>query len=157
ALRGVKDYVSKNLDALAAAVEEIQAAAPAPDEDGWNASRDADAVASMKAAWQRARDSYEHIEGAIAVLFPEIDISIDERYDAFVETMADDNLFDGTGVTGVHAIERILWSDSISQRVINFESKLPHYQPAVFPANAQQARDFKEKLCGQLVADTQTM
>jgi iron uptake system component EfeO len=157
ALNGVKTYITTNLDELLAASKELQAAAPAPDADGWSATNDAASVEKMKAAWKKARRAYEHIEGAIAVLFPDIDVSTDERYDGFVETMADDNLFDDEGVTGIHAIERILWSDSIPARVVTFESNLPNYKAAAFPATQQEADDFRNKLCARLIADVQTM
>src|SRR5262249_25187867 len=153
ALLDVKSYIQTNLDALHTAVVDLQNDAPAPDADGWNATSDAAAVQKMKTDWTRARIAYEHIEGAIAVLFPalhvhcpEHDLHTDDRYDGFIATGPDDNLFDDEGVTGIHAAERILWSDSIPQRVMDFEKGLPYYQPAAFPANENQAREFKEKL-----------
>ncbi|MFL5358312.1 EfeM/EfeO family lipoprotein [Archangium sp.] len=157
ALLDVKSYIQTNLDALHTAVVDLQNDAPAPDADGWSASSDAAAVQKMRADWARARIAYEHIEGAIAVLFPELDLSTDDRYDGFIATGADDNLFDNEGVTGIHAAERILWSNAIPQRVLDFEKGLPYYQPAAFPANENQAREFKEKLLGRLVADVKTM
>jgi len=111
----------------------------------------------MKASWKKARTAYEHVEGAIAVLFPDLDVSTDERYDGFISTSPDDNLFDDQGVTGIHAIERILWSDSIPDRVKTFEAGLPGYKAAAFPANMTEASDFKQKLCARLVADVKTM
>src|SRR5262245_9641102 len=92
-----KKYVSSELEALLAASKEMQAAAPAPDADGWNSKDDAAAVTKMRAAWNKSRDTYEHIEGSIAILFGELDISTDERYDGFIEAEGDDNLFDGQG------------------------------------------------------------
>lgn len=157
ALLDVKSYIQTNLDALHTAVVDLQNDAPAPDADGWNVSSDAAAVQKMRADWARARIAYEHIEGAIAVLFPELDLSTDDRYDGFIATGPDDNLFDDEGVTGIHAAERILWSNAIPQRVMDFEKGLPYYQPAAFPANENQAREFKEKLLGRLVADVKTM
>jgi iron uptake system component EfeO len=157
ALLDVKSYIQTNLDALHAAVVDLQKDAPAPDADGWNPSSDAAAVEKMRADWRRARTAYEHVEGAIAILFPELDISTDQRYDGFIATGPDDDLFDDQGVTGIHAAERILWADSIPQRVVDFEKGLPYYQPAAFPANANQAREFKEQLLVRLVADVQEM
>jgi iron uptake system component EfeO len=66
-------------------------------------------------------------------------------------------LFDDEGVTGVHAIERILWADSQSERVVKFESTLPGYEKAAFPSNAEEAEAFKTELCERLVTDTKTM
>jgi iron uptake system component EfeO len=157
ALLDVKSYIQTNLDALHTAVVDLQNDAPAPDADGWNASSDAAAVQKMRADWARARIAYEHVEGAIAILFPELDLSTDDRYDGFIATGPDDDLFDDEGVTGIHAAERILWSNSIPQRVVDFEKGLPYYLPAAFPANENQAREFKEKLLVRLVTDVKTM
>lgn len=157
ALDDTKAYVASNIDALVTASTALCAAAPAPDADGWNATNDATAVANMKAEWKKARAAYEHVEGSIAVLFGGLDVSTDERYDGFIENAGDDNLFDDQGVTGVHALERILWSDSIPQSVIDFESTLPHYKAAAFPATQQEADDFKNKLCARLVTDVTSM
>ena len=153
ALVDVKAYIQTNMDELMAAAQALQSDAPSPDANGWNAQSDAAQVAKMKADWKRARIAYEHIEGAIAVLFPDIDVSTDERYDGFISTAPDTYLFDAQGVTGVHAIERILWSDSISAHVKTFEMGLPGYKEAAFPQNEQEARDFQQKLCARLVAD----
>jgi len=112
----------------------------------------------MKSAWLRARSAYEHIEGAIAPLFPDVDTEIDARYDDFVAMLApngDSDLFDDQGATGMHAIERILYSDVTPARVVQFESTLIGYVPAAFPANETQSGEFKDKLCVKLVNDTQ--
>ena len=157
ALVDVKAYIQTNMDELLAAAQAIQSDAPAPDANGWSAQSDAAQVAKMKSDWKRARIAYEHIEGAIAVLFPDIDVSTDERYDGFISTSPDNYLFDDQGVTGVHAIERILWSDSIPSHVKTFEMGLPGYKEAAFPKTEQEARDFKQKLCARLVADIERM
>jgi iron uptake system component EfeO len=157
ALDGVKGYVTQELGALADAAVALQVAAPAPDADGWNATADAAAVTAMKAEWKKARISYERVEGAIAVLFPDLDAATDERYDGFIAEGEDTNLFDSEGVSGIHAIERILFSDSIPQGVIDFESGLPGYVAAAFPANETEATDFKNALCQRLVDDTASM
>jgi iron uptake system component EfeO len=157
ALLDVKSYITTNMSALHAAAQKLQAAAPAADADGWNAQADAAAVAQMKAAWKEARIAYEHIEGAIAVLFPDVDFSTDERYEGFIAIEPDTNQYDDVGVTGVHAIERILWANEIPNEVIAFESALPGYQAATFPENATEAQEFKTKLCGRLVSDVGTM
>jgi iron uptake system component EfeO len=157
ALGDVKTYVSSNLDQLVTATAELRTAAPAADDDGWNATRDAAAVTAMKTAWRKARAAYEHVEGAIAVLFPELDVSTDERYDGFLETGADNNLFDDQGATGIHAIERILWSDTIRAEVVDFEKVLTGYKAAAFPATRAEAQDFKDKLAARLVSDVTMM
>jgi iron uptake system component EfeO len=158
ATRDIKAGIEADLALLNQAARDLQEAAPAPDADGWNATQDAAAVERMREAWKRARMAYERIEGAIAVLFPEFDESIDARYDMFLaDRGADDNLFDGEGVTGMHAIERILWSDRIPENVVRFESSLPHYTPASFPTTEAQARDFRTALVQRLVDDTAEM
>lgn len=157
ALVDVKAYVSQNLTTLKTSASALRAAAPAADSDGWNASADAAALTKMRAEWKKARAAYEHVEGAIAVLFPELDVSSDERYDGFIATEGDDNLFDGEGVTGIHAVERILWSNETPSSVHEFEAGLPYYAPSAFPANATQAGDFKNKLLARLETDIQEM
>ncbi len=64
--------------------QDLQAAAPTPTGRGWDTTLDATAIANMKLTWIRCRTSYEHIEGALAPIFPDIDISIDARYDDFL-------------------------------------------------------------------------
>jgi iron uptake system component EfeO len=153
----VKDYINGELNKLAKSAEALQAAAPEPDDDGWNDKDDKAAVDDMRDAWADARDEYESIEGAIAILFESLDVSTDERYDGFIESEADDDLFDGEGVTGVHGIERILWADSHPANVVAFESKLDGYQKAAFPADEDQADEFKNGLAERLVTDTKKM
>lgn len=157
AILDVKAYVAGELEALHAAAKAIRDAAPAPDDDGWNIGDDEDAVLAMRDAWKDARDSYERIEGAIAVLFPNYDASTDERYDGFIEEGPDENLFDGEGVTGVHAIERILWAEEHPEHVVEFESALPNYAVAAFPASEDEATDFVEGLTQRLIDDTKAM
>lgn len=158
ALLNVKSYVQTNLDALARDAQALCDAAPTPTGRGWSTTDDAAAIAAMKAAWKRARPDYERVEGAIAVLFPEIDVAIDERYDGFLESTNDTNLFDDEGVTGNHAIERILWSDSTPARVIDFEKALgAKYVAARFPATETEARQFKASLCARWAKETKQM
>lgn len=153
----VKAYVTDELGKLHAAAVALQAAAPAPDDDGWNATADADAVAQMRVHWSEARASYERIEGAIAVLFPDLDAATDERYDGFLEEGPDTSLFDGEGVIGVHAIERILWADAHPPETVAFEMQLQGYQPAAYPADAAQATAFRDELVQRLVDDVAQM
>src|SRR6201995_935891 len=81
ATANTKTYVNGQLEALTKAAQALKDAAPAPDDDGWNATDDADALAAMKKTWATTRDTYERVEGSIAVLFAELDVSTDERYD----------------------------------------------------------------------------
>ena len=93
----------------------------------------------MKDAWQRARIAYEHVEGATAPIFPDLDFTMDARYDDFLAKLGpsgDHDLFDDQGVTGMHAIERILYARRRSaHEVIDFEKTLPGYKAAAFPTN----------------------
>lgn len=153
----VKADIDTQLGLLADAAVALQNAAPTADADGWSRSADAAAVAAMETEWKKARVAYERVEGAIAVLFPDLDAATDERYDGFIEAGADDNVFDGSGVTGIHGIERIVWSDRIPAHVLAFEEALPNFSPASFPTTQQQAADFRDGLVGQLVIDTAKM
>jgi iron uptake system component EfeO len=146
-----------DIDNLHQAAVDLRDAAPTPAGRGWDATMDAAAITAMKAAWVRARVAYEHIEGAIAPIFPDIDVATDERYDGFLAEIGpagDQNLFDGEGVTGMHAIERVLYAGSIPSIVISFEASLPGYKAAAFPATAAEAAEFKSGLATQLVTDT---
>lgn len=150
------DSVLVDIEELVKGAEALQAAAPLTTGRGWDAAQDAAAINTMKDAWGRTRRAYEHVEGALAPLFPDIDASIDERYDGFLEGLGakgDEYLFDDQGVTGMHAVERILWSGQAPQAVVDFEKTLPGYKPAAMPATEQEAADFKNKLCAKVVSD----
>lgn len=153
AILAVKSYTTDELGVLAAAAAALQSAAPTPDADGWDSTE----AAGIESAWKKARTSYEKVEGAIAVLFPELDAATDERYDGFISEAADDYLFDGDGVTGVHGIERIVWANRHPAWVVEFESALPGYTPAAFPATEAESLAFRDGLCQQLVDDTASM
>jgi iron uptake system component EfeO len=154
------DLLLGDIDGLLQAATDLESAAPAVSGRGWDASADADALQVTKAAWTRARSAYEQGEGGIAPLFPDIDRSIDARYDDFLTGLAPDgdaDPFDGKGVTGMHAIERILWADETPARVVEFEKTLPGYLPAAVPATPEQSTEFKSGLCDQLVKDTTSL
>jgi iron uptake system component EfeO len=154
----VKTYLQGELVGLAAAAAELENDVPDPDDDGWNITDDRAAVEKMRSVWSKTRDDYEHVEGAIAELFMELDVSTDERYDAFIENNGpDDNLFDDENVTGMHAIERILWADSQPANVVKFESALLGYKAAAFPSNRVEATDFKQKLVARLTRETASL
>jgi iron uptake system component EfeO len=157
AIAGVKGYVGAELTELAASGAALRGAAPTSDADGWSTASDGAAVDELKAHWKDTRIHYERVEGAIAVLFPDLDVSTDERYDGFIATTPDTNLFDDRVVTGVHGVERILWSDSIPGYVIAFESKLDNYEPASFPTDATASEEFGALLCQRLADDLTEM
>ncbi len=156
----VKAYVASEIEALERAARELQAAAPPPDADGWSAVADPVAVRRMRASWGRMRVAYEHVEAAITVLFPETDVAIDARYEGFAEAGVDREPFDGRGVTGMHAIERVLWADEIPAAVRAFEASLREgrvYVPAAFPADAREAAAFRDGLVQRMVDDVAAM
>jgi iron uptake system component EfeO len=153
---GMRATIAADLAKEKQAAIELMNAAPTPKGRGWDAKEDAQAISTMKAAWQRARTAYERVEGAVAPLFPDIDMATDARYDGFLTALGgqgDPNLFDDSGVTGLHAIERIVYSDQIPASVVAFEETLPGYAPAAFPATEAEAAEFKAKLCQKLVDD----
>ncbi len=158
ALADVKTFIQNNLTSLATQTQAVCNAAPSGTASGWSASADRAAIEQMKSEWKKHRPMYERVEGAIAILFPELDVSFDERYDGFVETAPDTDLFDDQGVTGNHAIERILWSDATPTMVKQFEAGLGNrYVEARFPQTAGEAQAFKEKLCARFVNDAARM
>jgi iron uptake system component EfeO len=158
-VKGMHDSLLTDLKSLQAAALAMQAAAPTPSDRGWDAQLDQDAILATKAAWKDARTAYEHTEGALAPIFPDIDYSIDARYDDFLAELpdGDTNLFDDQGVTGLHGAERILYADVIPANVVTFESSLTGYQPAAFPATADEAKSFKDLLLGKIITDANTL
>ncbi len=161
AVDGMHAALLVDIQGMRAAAVDIQNSVPTPPDRGWDAKLDADAIAKTRGAWVDARTSYEHVEGALASLFPAIDASLDARYDDFMTQLAaeggDKDLFDDAGVTGMHAIERIVYADQIPQHVVDFEASLPGYVPAAFPADAAQAAEMKSKLCAKLILDATTL
>ncbi len=158
--QGMHDSMLGDIDTLHQAAVDLAAAAP---EHAWDAGADSGAVMSMKDAWVRARSAYERTEGALAPLFPQIDTEIDARYDDFLAELGDEgdqDLFDDQGVTGMHAIERILYAPDTPASVVAFESdpvNFPGYEAAAWPATDEEALEFKTKLAQRLADDTQTL
>src|SRR4029079_8648600 len=144
----IHDSIVADLDAMIVAGLNLQASAPTR---AWSASKDADAIRDMQEAWKRMRRSWEHVEGAINALFPTIDDELDGRYEAMLGDTGDQNLFDATGVIGMHAIERILYSQTIKPEVIAFEGALDGYKEAAFPATDDEAISFKTVLVQRLI------
>jgi iron uptake system component EfeO len=158
--QGMHDSMLTDIDTLHQAAVDLAAAAP---DHAWDADADADAITNMKDAWVRARSAYERTEGALAPLFPQIDTEIDARYDDFLAELGDEgdqDLFDAEGVTGMHAIERILYAPDTPAPVIAFESdpvNFPGYKAAAWPATDDEAVEFKTELGQRLADDTQTL
>ena len=155
--RGMHDALLSDIKALHQAALDVQKAAP---EHAWDADTDADAIQAMTAHWLAARKAYERTEGALAPNFPDIDGYIDARYEDFLEELGadgDQDLFDDAGVTGMHAIERILFAPTTPGAVVTLEATLPGYKAAAWPATDEEAVEFKTKLCERLGADSETL
>ena len=156
---GMRTALVTDLGNLVAASQRLQAAAPTPADRGWDASLDAAAIEAMRKAWTDCRAAYEYIEGATAPIFPDIDASIDSRYEDFLAALpgGDQQLFDDAGVTGMHAVERILYANGEPTRVSVYESMLQGYAPAAFPASPQEAADFKKRLAQKQIDDARAL
>lgn len=139
------------------AVTALCAAAPAPSASGWSATSDPAAVGTMRDEWRRARRAYQSVEGLMDMFLGDLDARLDIRYDDALAAGADTNPFNDEGFVGLHAVERILWSDQIPASVVAAESALDGYVPASFPANEEQAADFRDELCARLVADASAL
>lgn len=153
ALASVKTFIDSRLSMMQTCAESLQSHAPAADADGWNLTDDAAAVAAMRADWSCLRDTYESVESAMAVVFPDYDYSLDQRYDEFVSLMADENPFDDQIVIGVHAVERILWAGEAPTTTTDFEATLEFGAPARTPSTMEEADDFKNLLCERIVTE----
>lgn len=159
-IEGLHELFLGEIGTLLGASKDLGDALPAPADRGWDGAADAGAILASRGHWYTARSAYERIEGAIAPLFPDVDFAIDGRYDDFLAELGaagDPDAFDGTGVTGMHAVERILFSDVTPARVVGFEETLPGYLPARFPGTSAEAAETKSGLVAQLSADVTTL
>jgi iron uptake system component EfeO len=155
---GLHDLLLGSVREVHQAAVDLQAAAPQPVGRGWSATLDQDALSAMTTAWIRARRAWEPAEGVIAPLFPDIDGPLDSRYEDYLQsTGPDGDLFDGSGVTGMHAVERILFAPVTPAAVVAQESQWMGYKPAAWPQNEQEAAEFKNGLCQQLLRDSQSL
>jgi iron uptake system component EfeO len=150
------EALTVDLHQLVVSAQALQDAAPLPQGRGWDAQADFVAIAQMKNEWLRARAAYEHVEGAVAPMFPALDVALDSRYE---EQLAggDAYAFDDQGVVGLDAVERIVWSDVTPPATVAFESALPGYALGAFPSTEKEAADFKNVLCAKLVADAKAL
>jgi len=147
------DSIGADLAELVRAARHLQAVSPSR---AWDTSPSAPDVMAMRDAWKRTRSAYEHIEGAIVALFPGTDSTMDARYDELLARLApegDSDPFDHKGVTGMHAIERILYAPTIRAEVTASERALAGYQPATYPATDDDAIEFKTLLVQRLIDD----
>ena len=147
------------IKALNQAARNLQSAAPQPTGRGWDAVADQQAIADMKAEWAKMRDAWESAEGVISPLFPSLDQALDSRYEELLSGLpqGDADLFDGQGVTGMHAMERILYAPDISPDVLAQEMLLSGYVAPAWPATPEQAAELRNGLAAELVNDTQQL
>ncbi len=152
ATQSVKEYLAREVGGLCSAARALQESAP---NVAWTAPSHASAVLAMRTEWKRAHLAYAHVEGAVATLFPELDRAIDATYDEIAT--ADADAFDGEGVVGLHAIERILWAEEIPLDVVEFEQGLAFYAAAAPPPADADAVRFAEGLVGRLITDCERL
>ncbi len=147
------------IQGLYQAAVDLQAAAPAT-FSGWDPSSDSGAtIDAMKEAWTRTRLHWERAEGPVAPMFSDIDDAIDSRYEDMLKALngaGDPDPFDGQGMVGMHAIERILYAPG-PDTVAAYEKTLAGSQMAAWPTSDGQAAEFKNGLCQRLVTDAQSL
>jgi len=151
------DSIAGDLEDFASAAHSLQAASPSR---AWDPVKDAGAIVEMQDQWKRMRTAYEHVEGAIVALFPGVDVEMDGRYEqgmALMGIAGDQDLFDDVGVTGMHAVERILYAPRIRPEVVTFERRLAGYKPAAYPATDDEAISFKSVLVQLLIEDAASL
>jgi iron uptake system component EfeO len=155
--QGMHDSLQDDLNALVNAAKALQSDAP---DKPWDENDPA--VPAMEADWIAARHAYEHVEGATAPIYPDIDLSIDGRVEDFgpagsgaLTAMSD--MFSDQGMTGLHAVERILYKSVTPMSVVTYEMGLGYAPPQAYPASQQDADDFKNKLCAKIVADATSL
>jgi iron uptake system component EfeO len=150
----VHGSIGDSIAELVQATRDLQAASPA---HTWRPeTTDAAAITAMRDDWKRTRFAYEQIEGAIKAVFPALDTTMDARYEESLAALGDGgdrNPFDGRGVIGMHAIERILFAPVTRPEVITYECSLPGYKPAAYPSTDDEAIAFKTGLVQRLIDD----
>lgn len=156
----VRESVATDLDTLVKFARDLQAASPSRSWVTPFGGVNRMAISNMRDAWRKTRVAFEHIEGAIEPMFDDLDFALDARYEeslAKLNGAGDQSLFDANGVTGMHAIERILFAPDIRPDVVNFESQLPGYKPAAYPASDNDAIAFKFGLVQRLIDDADNL
>ncbi|HEX4383365.1 MAG TPA: imelysin family protein [Myxococcales bacterium] len=162
------DSMQADLQALVSNAQALQAAAPT---HAWNFQDPA--WPDMDAAWIGVRHAYEHVEGATAPIYGDLDVALDGRVedygpDGAGSLTATSDMFGTGGMAGSHAIERILYADPTqpyaddfdpvhAQAVVAYEAGLGYVPPASFPTTNEQALEFKNVLCARLVTDAQAL
>lgn len=143
--------MTQDLADMVQAARDLQAASPTR---AWIAGDPS--IARMRDAWKRLRFAWEQVEGAIAPMFAGLNVTMDARYEDFLPGLGgagDQAPFDATGVIGMHAIERILYAPDTRPEVVAYESSLPGYKQAAYPATDNEAIAFKTQLVQRLIDD----
>jgi iron uptake system component EfeO len=151
--QGMHDSMQGDLNDLVQATTQLQQAAP---DHPWDNTDPA--WPAMQTAWIAARHAYEQIEGATAPVFPNVDLSIDGRVEDFGPDgsgalTATSDMFGDQGMTGLHAIERIMYVATTPASVVAYETGLGYVPPQSFPTTQAQADEFKNQLCAKAVTD----
>jgi iron uptake system component EfeO len=149
--------ITSDLAALVSAAHDLQTAAPSR---AWNPAADTAAITRMRESWGRMRGSWEHVEGAIQLMFAGFNETLDSRYEDFLRDIGDrgdQDLFDDEGVIGMHAVERILFAPRTRPEVVAFERRLPGYKIAAYPATDNEAIAFKTQLVQRLIDDAEAL
>jgi iron uptake system component EfeO len=148
----IHNAIAEQLDALVASAYDLQTIAPTR---MWKAGDPA--IVQMQESWKSARTAYEHVEGALTGIFSDLDKTIDGRYEEMVGTLKGPDLdpFDARGFTGMHALERVLFSASIREDVLQAERDLlqADYRAPRYPATDDEAIAFKTVLIQRFVDD----
>ena len=153
----LRDSIGADLVELVRSARDLQAASP---NRAWNMDRREAAITDMRNAWKRMRIAYEHVEGAVTAMYPEVDAVLDARYEenlARLDANGDKYLFDGWGVVGMHAIERILFAPMIRPEVTAFERTLDGYVEAAYPVSDDDAIAFKTLLVQRTIDDADAL
>lgn len=155
-----KAFIGGELSLLGNSAAALQSFAVDADDNGWNVDNNRASVFTMRQQWKNARLGYERVEGVVGVLFPELDVALDQRHEDAIAVAADDNVFDDVGFTGLHAVGRVLFVDELAPAVLTFEQSAgdaftpSRYSPPAFPANLTESGDFKTKQTQKLLDDS---
>lgn len=156
----MESFLLDHARAMSTAAGQLRDAIPASVGRGWDPATDLEDINRMKNAWNDLRDAWEESEGVLAAMYPDLDDALDQRYESFLAALGpsgDTDLFDATGVVGMHAVERILFAPSTPPAVMAREAMLPGYQQAAWPATESQANEFRAGVCAKLYDDIQTL
>ena len=160
AAAAAKVFIGGELSLVGNSVAALQSFAVDADANGWNVDNNRASVFTMRQQWKNARLGYESVDAVVGLLFPELDVALDRRYEEAIAIAADDNVFDDVGFTGLHAVGRVLFVDELAPAVLTFEQSAgdaftpSRYSPAAFPADLAESGDFKTKLTQRLLDDS---